>query len=153
MSARATTARSRTNVAGLALTWLGGGIAVLLLIPVLGLTSLAWTMSTADVSDSGLFVCHDRTCVSEMTAWTFAGVGATALVVAVVVLVVWSSTPSLVAAAITSSAAFLVVLRFVLHVLELQSYAEVVAAAVVVVLAPAGLAAGSMLRLWARRGS
>ena len=145
--------RNAVRTTGLALTWLGGGIAVLLLIPVLGLTALAWEMSSSEAADPGLFICQDQVCVREMTAWTLAGLGTTALVVAVVVLAVWSSMPSLVAATILSSGACLVLLRFVVHVWDVQPYAEVMIGAVVVVTAPAALALGSLLRLWARRGA
>lgn len=144
--------RHSVRTLGQALTWLGGGTAVLLLIPVLGLTTLAWEMASSEGAESGLFICHDQACVREMTAWTLAGVGTAALVVALVVLAVWSSIPSLAAAAILSSAAFLLLLRFILHVWDLQPFAEVMIGAVVVVTAPAALGLGSALRLWARRG-
>ena len=145
--------RSVTETTGLALILVGGGLAAMLLIPVLGLTALAWEMASSEGTASGLFICHDQVCVREMTAWAIAGLGITALVVIVVVLAVWSSVPSLVAAALLSSAAFLMLLRFVLHVWERQPYAEVVIGAVVVATAPAALALGSLLRLRARRGA
>ncbi len=59
--------RRRSDVAGLALTWLGGGIAARLLIPLLGLTSLAWSVASGDASGgAGVFVGHEGTSMAGL---------------------------------------------------------------------------------------
>lgn len=149
-----TPGRSTACIAGLVLTWIGGSIGAVLLIPVLGLVSIAGGMATAGITDDpGLFMCRAQACVDEATVWTLAGLGVAAVAVVVIVLAAWSTTRSLITAAAISSVALAGAVVVLLEAATAGAYREVIALLLVVALVPGSLALGSVLRLWARRPS
>jgi hypothetical protein len=153
---RATTGgpgRGATETLGLALILAGGGLAVVLLIPVLLVVALAGDMAMSGIVDEpGLFVCREPACVDQAGAIVLAGLGITLTVVLVIVLAVWSRAWSMVVVAVIGTSALALVVWLALSARAAGAYDEVVVGLLVVAAAPGCLALGSVLRLKALRG-
>lgn len=144
--------RGTAETIGLALILMGGGLAVLLLVPLILVTQLAGDMAMSGIVEgSGLFVCRDRACLDQASAIAIAGLGITFTVVVVIVLAVWSRAWSMVVVAAIGTVAAALVVWLALTARASGAYDEVVVALLVVAAAPGCLALGSVLRLWARR--
>jgi hypothetical protein len=144
--------RGLAESTGLALTFVGGGLAALSLIPIALVTWFAVELAMAGITeDAGLFVCRDQACVDEAVTWALAGLGVVLTVVLLIVLAAWSRAWSMVLVAAIGTGAFTLLAWFALTARAGGAYDEVVAALLAVAAAPGCLALGSVLRLWARR--
>ncbi len=143
--------RSAAETIGVVLTWIGGGISVVLL-GVLALASfLAWYVvgNGIDVG-SGRFACRDQACLDMWTYVLIIGVSLAALIVTLIILAIRSSTRSLLAAAVIGSA---VAIGLGCLVIATWSDEDLHGSAITLLFfaaGPAPLALGSGLRRWAR---
>lgn len=142
------------RILGLVLTWIGGGISVILLLAVsVGLLLAGYVVGNGIDVGSGRFACRDQACLDDWTLGLAIGLGMTALTVALIVLVVRSSNRSLFAAAAIGSVTATAVVCLALATSAQGTLDGVVTSLLFVAAGPFSLALGSLLRLWARRAT
>jgi hypothetical protein len=146
--------RSAAETIGVVLTWIGGGISVVLLGVAALVAFLAWYVvgNGIDVG-SGRFACRDQACLDMWTNVLVIDVGLAALIVILIILAIRSSTRSLLAAAVIGSAVAIVLGCLMLVMWPDDDLRGVAFTLLLFAAGPAPLALGSGMRLWARTPS
>lgn len=144
--------RESSRTVGVIVTWVGGGISVVLLCAVSLVSLLAWYVvgNGIDVG-SGRFACRDQACLDLWTSVLAVGVSTAALVLVLIVLAVRSSTGSLLAAAVIGGAVAVALLGLMLITRPGSERYGIAWLLLFFAAGPAPIALGSALRLWARR--
>ena len=143
--------RGTAETVGSLLTWIGGGISVVLLGVVALVSFLAWYVvgNGIDVG-SGRFACRDQACFDMWTSALVIGVGMAALLMMLIILAIRSSSRSLLAATVIGSVVGAVLVGLVFATWSEQGRYAVTISLLFFAAGPVPLVIGSVLRLWAR---